>query len=386
MENPQIIAQAPGRINLIGEHTDYNEGFVLPAAIDKTTVVKLKKNEHSSVCHFVAKNVNQSYDFDLNDYQPISSGWQNYVMGVVAELQKLGANLSGFDCEFEGNVPIGSGMSSSAALECSLAYGLNELFDLGFDKWQLIKAAQMAEHHFVGIKCGIMDQFASVMGKKNQVMRLDCRSLEFEYFPLDLGNYQLLLLNTNVSHQLADSEYNKRRTECEEGVAILKQKYPQVQSLRDATYEMLLTMMPKMPGNVASRCRHIITENARVITATNALIEKNFTTLGNLLYQSHDSLQNDYQVSCKELDYLVQQSKDKSYILGSRMMGGGFGGCTINLIEKQFVPAYIEEISIDYHQQFGIELTPYSVSIENGAGLAETIRVNTADRIKERIT
>ena len=371
MKNPHIVAQSPGRINIIGEHTDYNEGFVLPAAINKNTIVQLKKNGHSSICHFLAKNVMETFEFDLTQFQPIKSGWQNYIMGVVAELQKLGAIFTGFDCEFEGNVPIGSGMSSSAALECSLAYGLNELFQLGFDKWQLIKACQMAEHHFVGIKCGIMDQFASVMGKENQVMRLDCRSLDFKYFPLDLGSYQFLLLNTNVSHQLADSEYNKRRAECEEGIAILKNTYPELQSLRDANYQMLLATIDQMPKKVGNRCRHIILENDRVVSATDALLIKDFVTLGKLMYQSHASLQIDYEVSCTELDYLVNQTKDKSYVLGSRMMGGGFGGCTINLIEKKWVNTFIDEMSEHYHQKHGIDLSPYVVSIENGAGLVK---------------
>ena len=353
MENPTIIAQSPGRINIIGEHTDYNEGFVLPAAIDKKTVVQLKKNGQADICKFVANNVQESFGFNLSSFEPLESGWENYVMGVVSELQKIGAKLTGFDCEFEGDVPIGSGMSSSAALECSLAYGLNELFELGFDKWQLIKACQMAEHHFAGIKCGIMDQFASVMGAKNQVMLLDCRSLEFEYFPLDLGDYQLLLLNTNVSHALSDSEYNTRRSECNQGVSIFQQKYPSVQSLRDATEQMLNDCAAEMPEAVFRRCRHIISENNRVLAATEAMKAKDFNKLGALIYQSHDSLQNDYEVSCKELDYLVELSRSKDYILGSRMMGGGFGGCTINVIEKKEVENFIKEASTSYKNKFG---------------------------------
>ena len=367
MENPTIIAQSPGRINIIGEHTDYNEGFVLPAAIDKKTVVQLKKNGYADICRFVANNVNQSFEFNLSSFERLESGWENYVMGVVSELQKLGAKFTGFDCEFEGNVPIGSGMSSSAALECSLAYGLNELFELGFDKWQLIKACQMAEHHFAGIKCGIMDQFASVMGAKNQVMLLDCRSLDFEYFPLDLGDYQLLLLNTNVSHALSDSEYNTRRNECNEGVAIFQKKSPNVKSLRDVTDEILNNCSSEMSERVFRRCRHVVSENNRVLAATDALKTKDFNQLGALIYQSHHSLQHDYEVSCKELDYLVNLSKSKDYILGSRMMGGGFGGCTINIIEKSQVDSFIDEASKSYKTQFGIDLTPYSVDIEDGA-------------------
>ena len=227
----------------------------------------------------------------------------------------------------------------------------------------------MAEHHFVGIECGIMDQFASVMGKKNQVMLLDCRSLEFDYFPFDLGDYQLLLLNTNVSHALADSAYNTRKRACETGVSVIQTVFSEVESLRDATMEMLNTVADKLAENVFRRCRHIILESERVQVATKALVDKDFIKLGDLIYQSHDSLQNDYEVSCKELDYLANWTKDKPYVLGSRMMGGGFGGCTINIIKKDEVDHFINVISTAYKKQFGIDLTPYSVSIEDGAGV-----------------
>ena len=368
MKNPTIITQSPGRINIIGEHTDYNEGLVLPAAIDKKATFRLKKNGTPNSVTITATNLKAVYSFNLNNFQPITAGWENYVMGVVHELQKLGANLTGFDGEFEGDVPIGSGMSSSAALECSLAYGLNELFELGLDKWQLIKAAQLSEHNFVGAKCGIMDQFASMMGKKNQVMLLDCRSLDFKYFPFDLENYQLLLLNTNVSHSLASSEYNTRRAECIEGVAILKKQFPEkdITSLRDVSYDMLEQASTDLPSTIFNRCKHIVSENDRVLQATQALLNKDFVQLGKLVYQSHFSLQNDYEVSCKELDFLVQKTLDKNYILGSRMMGGGFGGCTISIIEKDKVDQFTELAAKNYRTYSGTDLTPYTVSIENG--------------------
>ena len=362
-----IKTQSPGRINIIGEHTDYNDGFVLPAAIDKGTVVHLKKNGTASECSMIALNIGEVAYFDLTNFKPLESGWQNYMMGVVHELQKIGGKLTGFDCEFGGNVPIGSGMSSSASLECSFAFALNELFELGFDKWQLIKAAQMAEHHFVGIKCGIMDQFASMMGKKDQVMLLDCRSLEFEYFPLDLGDYQLLLLNTNVSHSLADSEYNKRRTECEVGVKIIQEKYPTVKNLRDVTLDQLSAFKSTMPLTIFKRCYHVVGENQRVIAATEAMKNKDHQLLGELVYQSHFSLQNNYEVSCTELDFLVQLTLDKTYILGSRMMGGGFGGCTISILKKDMVGIFKTYAAKAYQERFGKDLTPYIVAIEDGA-------------------
>lgn len=368
--NPKtIVVQAPGRINIIGEHTDYNDGYVLPAAVDKKATFRLSKNNTESAVNIYSENIGNHYSFDLNDFKPIQSGWENYVMGVVHELQELGANIGGFDGQFGGDVPIGGGMSSSAALECSLAFGLNELFNLGLHEFQLIKASQMAEHNFVGIKCGIMDQFASVMGKKDQVILLDCRSLEYKYFPFELGDYQMLLLNTNVSHSLSSSAYNTRREECESGVDIIKVKYPDVLNLRDVNLEILEEFKAKMSENVYNRCFHVVTENQRVLDATDALNEGNFSKLGELMYGSHFSLQNDYKVSCVELDFLVNVTLDKDYVLGSRMMGGGFGGCTINLIEKKYVDEFIKLASTKYFKEFGVHLTPYSVSIENGVEL-----------------
>jgi len=367
MENTVITAISPGRINIIGEHTDYNNGFVLPAAIDKKTTFQLKKNNTDTTVNVIAANLNERFSFDLKAFQPLSEGWQNYIMGVVHELQQIGADIKGFDSKFEGDVPIGSGMSSSASLECSLAYGLNELFELGLDKWQLIKASQKAEHNFVGTKCGIMDQFASMMGKKNHVMLLDCQSLEFNYYPLDLGDYQLLLLNTNVEHSLATSQYNLRRATCEEGVALLQKKLPAIHSLRDVSSEDFFKYKELLPEKTVKRCRHVILENERVLAATKALQNKDFGELGKLVYQSHFSLSKDYEVSCPELDYLVQLTMDKDYILGSRMMGGGFGGCTISIIEKKRVDFFIELAARVYKEQFNLELSPYTVSIEDGS-------------------
>ncbi len=364
-----ITVQSPGRINIIGEHTDYNDGYVLPAAIDKKTVASLHHNGQPAQCRITAGNLNETLDFDLNQVEPLAGGWQNYVLGVVHELQKLGAQMQGFEGTFQGDVPIGGGMSSSASLECALAFGLNELFELGLSKAQLIKAAQMAEHNFVGIKCGIMDQFASMMGHKDQVILLDCRSLEFQYFPLELGEYQLLLLNTNVSHSLASSEYNRRRAECEEGVAHIRKKIPDVQQLRDVSLPMLSDFQGNMPETIFARCRHVVSENQRVLEATQALNAGDIQTLGKLLYQSHHSLQYDYAVSCPELDFLVDQTTGLEFVAGSRMMGGGFGGCTINIIEKKYCAEFVEQVSKNYRVRFGIDLTPYTVSIEDGTGM-----------------
>ena len=368
----QITAQAPGRINIIGEHTDYNDGFVLPAAIDRSVKVQIRRNNTAELVNITATDLKESFSFNLAQFQPSSVGWSNYIMGLVHELQQLGANISGFDAVFESNVPIGGGVSSSAALECSFAVALNELFGLALDPWQLIKASQMAEHHFVGIKCGIMDQFASMMGKKDHVMLLDCRSLEFQYFPIDLGKYQLLLLNTNVSHTLASSEYNTRRAECEEGVSLLKKELPEIRNLRDVTTEQLYSAGKHLSKNIFRRCLHVISENKRVLDAASALQSGNRQKLGELLYQSHFSLQNDYEVSCKELDFLVELTINKEYILGSRMMGGGFGGCTINIIEKDQTDSFIDQASTEYRKRFGLALTPINVAAGNGAGIIQS--------------
>lgn len=367
-----ITAQAPGRINLIGEHTDYNDGFVLPAAIDRKMTVRAHRNSTSSTVRLTDSKQQQFFSFDLLDFSSLQQGWPNYIMGVVRELQQLGGVIGGFDAEFESNVPIGSGMSSSAALECSFATALNELFGLGFDKWQLIKASQHAEHNFVGMKCGIMDQFASMMGKKDHAMLLDCRSLTFQYYPLELGDYQLLLLNTNVSHSLASSEYNTRRVECEHGAAILQKEYPGIRNLRDVSLEQVLAQKDKMPEHIFRRCHHVVSENQRVLDATKALTTGDFKTLGELMYRSHFSLQNDYEVSCPELNFLVRQTLNKDYITGSRMMGGGFGGCTINLIEKAGVAAFVEDVSKTYCDHFGIDLTPIEVAIGDGAKVVQS--------------
>ncbi|GAB5553092.1 MAG: hypothetical protein Sapg2KO_26830 [Saprospiraceae bacterium] len=370
---PTVITHAPGRINIIGEHTDYNGGFVLPAAIKKTISVGIRKNGTVKDCTLYAIDLNESFSFSLDQMKPQSLSWANYVLGVISELRKLGAQFTGFDLAFGGNVPFGAGMSSSAALECAVGFALNTLFDLGFDRIQLVKVAQLAEHNYVGTMCGIMDQFASAMGKSNAVFRLDCRSLEYEYFPLELGDFELLFLNTNVSHSLADSAYNARRAACEEGVKILKQRYPEVEMLRDVNIKMLDSVQGQMSEEVYQRCRYIVEEIARVLKACDALQQKDFEELGNLIYQTHYGLQHLYEVSCPELDFLVDATRDKSYILGSRMMGGGFGGCTINLIKKGHAEAFIKEISPLYEAKFGLALTPIITEIGEGARISKAI-------------
>jgi len=363
-QTPRIF-RSPGRINLIGEHTDYNEGFVLPAAIDKEIMAALAINGSDSICHLYAMDLDLSFEFDLNQFEPCTEGWPNYIMGVADQILKNDSKLKGFDCVIGGDVPLGAGLSSSAALECVIGYGLNELFTLGFSKLKIVKIAQKAEHNFAGVMCGIMDQFASMMGKKDAVFRLDCRSLDYDYFPLELGDYQILLINSNVKHSLASTEYNTRRMECEEGIRILKTQFPEINNLRDVNLEMLKRMGEQIPPVTYKRCRFVIEENKRVLDSCEALQGGDIEKFGQLVYGSHMGLSNDYEVSCPELDFLVEQTRDKYYILGARMMGGGFGGCTLNIIRKDKIKTLIDTITPLYKAAFGKEITPIEVAIEN---------------------
>lgn len=366
-----LMIHAPGRINLIGEHTDYNKGFVLPAAIDKGITFAIAANGEATLCRMYAVDLEDYYEFDLHRYEALPRGWQNYIMGVVNEIQKLGHQLQGFDVAFGGNIPKGAGLSSSAALENGLVFGLNEIFQLGIETSRLIQLSQLAEHNFVGVKCGIMDQFASMMGKKDQVIRLDCRSMEFKYVPLVLNNYSLVLCDSDVSHDLADSEYNTRREECEKGLEIFRKSDPNIHSLRDVDLETLLGHQMLMPEVIFRRCRYVVAENNRVLEVCNALEKGNLERVGALLYQGHDGLQHDYEVSCKELDFLVDQTRDKEFVLGSRMMGGGFGGCTINLIRNDKIQTFVEQLAIDYHEKYDKVLKTYRVYPSDGVKLYE---------------
>lgn len=368
----KIKATAPGRINIIGEHTDYNNGFVMPAAINKKTTCIITLLSENESCSLSSKNFNApAYKFQLNNIKPLVNRWENYVLGVINALQKLGANFTPFSIEIDSNLPLGAGLSSSAALECCVAKALNKLFNLGLDDWQLIKASQKAEHTFTGNMCGIMDQFASIKGRQNNLMLLDCQTLEFEYLPFNLGDYQLLLLNTNVSHQLADSEYNLRRQACEKGVSILQKKHTDISSLREVTELILQQNKTALGTNVYNKCLHVVLENERVLKSKVALLNNDFEQLGELMYQSHKSLKNLYEVSCEELDFLVEELKPNCNVLGSRMMGGGFGGCTINIIQKNEVEKITEQISKAYLNKFNKKLSQYTVNISNGASIIE---------------
>ncbi len=365
----QITIESPGRINFIGEHTDYNDGFVLPTAIDKKITFKLKYNDSKNLCNVYSANFKVSFSFDLNHIKISQNEWENYILGVIYEIQQLTDKLKGFDCVFSSDIPVGSGISSSAALECGLAFGLNELFDLGLSKRTIVELSQRAEHNFVGTKCGIMDQYASVMSKKDHVILLDCRSLEHEYIPINIKPYKILLLNTNVAHSLATSEYNTRREECEKGVEIINSKYPDVFTLRDVDEHMLGECIKILPAVIYNRCKYVIEEKSRVLKAVKALKENRLTDFGQLMYNTHEGLSHEYQVSCLELDFLVDYSKSYDTIIGSRMMGGGFGGCTINLIQEDAILDFVKNVSKAYLKKFDIQLTSFEANPREGTSI-----------------
>src|SRR5690606_923663 len=326
-------------------------------------------NGSDRICNVFSKGYDVGFQIDLKAIARSKVEWENYILGVLNEISQKTDKVRGFDCTIESYLPIGSGVSSSAALECGLAYGLNELFDLGLAKLEIVELSQRAEHTFVGTKGGIMDQFASVMGKKGNAILLDCESMEYEYIPIDLDPYKILLLNSNVSHNLATGEYNTRRAECEAGVAVLKKYHPAINSLRMATEKMIREHKDEMGSKVFDRCLYIVQEEQRVLNAVEALKSNNLQKLGSLLYQTHDGLSNLYEVSCPELDFLVDFSKTDDTVLGARLMGGGFGGCTINLVHGDAVESYIQRASKAYREKFGIELTAFEALPSKGTSV-----------------
>lgn len=364
-KNEEVISTSPGRINLIGEHTDYNGGWVLPAAIDKNSIVLLAKNDLSII---------RAYAFDLDEHLeyspdeiPKHQGWNSYIIGVIEEVRKVKKIEGGFDILIGGNVPFGAGLSSSASIECALAYGINELFHLDISKEKLAKICQAAEHHYVGVKCGIMDQYASMMGKSGYALYLDCKTIQHQYIPIDLGEYAFLLCNTNVSHSLASSEYNTRREQCEQGVQILQKYHPNIQYLRDVDEALLKRHRQEIPDIIYQRCLYVVQENDRVNNAISVLECNDLEKLGELMYASHAGLSKMYEVSCPELDFLVEATFEHPSILGSRMMGGGFGGCTLNLIHKDTIDDFIKDVQPRYQREFGKEFSPYIAHIGDGA-------------------
>ena len=363
-----VIFQSPGRINILGEHTDYNEGFVLPAAINKNIYVGIGKRTDNQI-HLFAADFNESFTTDTENIKPATIQWPNYILGVVDQLQKNGHTIGGLNLVIDGDIPIGAGLSSSAAVECAVVFALNETFEFGLSRMQMVPLAQKAEHVFAGVKCGIMDQFASMFGKKNNAIKLDCRSLHFEYIPIKLEGYKIVLFNTNVKHNLAASAYNERRQQCEAGVSMIAQNHPSITSLRDVNISMLKDYVEQADSLIYKRCKYVVQENERLLGACEDLKKGNIKALGEKMYQTHNGLRYDYDVSCKELDFLIDYVKTNAHVAGARMVGGGFGGCTINLVKEEAVEKLIADISIAYQEAMNLPLTAYQVSVENGTGV-----------------
>jgi galactokinase len=362
---PEAIFLSPGRINLIGEHVDYNDGFVMPAAINKYICFAISKTNDAAIT-LVALDLNETYQFKLTDeLKPVNTLWVNYILGVFHQLKNHGLS-QGCQLVFSSTIPMGAGLSSSAALECGVAYAMNKLFDLQLSKQEIALIGQKSEHTFVGVNCGIMDQFASVFGKKNSVIKLDCNTLDYKYYRADFKKYALLLLDSNVKHTHLTSGYNDRRREVEEGLAIIKQRFPKVKTFRDCTEKMVLELHDQLGETRFKRCHFVVNEIQRVGDAAIALKNSDFKKLGELMTQTHQGLSTLYEVSCPELDFLVNAVADDKSVLGARMMGGGFGGCSINLVEKGAEKELIEKITAAYFNAFGIELKAYTVNISKG--------------------
>lgn len=359
-----LLIFSPGRINIIGEHTDYNDGFVFPAAVNKGIYAAFSKSNNNTSKAY-ALDLNDDIEFSTKNISPLpKESWGNYILGVVSEIQKKGKTVPNFNMVFSGDIPAGSGMSSSAALENSVAFGLNELFNLGLTKTEMIFISQKAEHNYVGVNCGIMDQYASMFGIKNHALLLDCRSIEANPFEINFEDYELMLINTNVKHSLSDSAYNDRRAVCEKISKMLGLK-----ALRDATEADLQTIKNQVTDEDYQKALYVIQENSRAEQASKAMAENNLKTLGQLIYGSHRGLQHQYKVSCDELDFLVDEAEKNNQILGARMMGGGFGGCTINLIAKTEVDNFKKHITKVYKDNFNRDCSIYSVELSNGTGV-----------------
>jgi galactokinase len=360
-----LIVRSPGRVNIIGEHTDYNNGFVLPAAIDKAVYVAITPRSDDSI-RLYSGEFDEHFESSLDTLKKTSKGWPNYILGVVDQFRKKSLPVKGFNLVIDGDVPIGSGLSSSAAVECATGFALNEIFSLGLDRMSLALAAQKAEHEFAGVRVGIMDMFASLFGKKDQVIKLDCQSLEYEYVPLKLEGYKLLLLNTNVRHSLGSSEYNTRRQQCEQGVAWIREHVPEVNSLRDANMEMLDRYVKSKDEVIYRRCRYVVGEKERLLSACEDLRHGRLEALGDKMFRTHDGLSKDYEVSCAELDFLVDAVRDKKEVIGARMMGGGFGGCTINIVKEDAIESLVAETGSQYQKYRNRDLVAYVAEIEEG--------------------
>ena len=362
------VYASPGRINLIGEHTDYNGGFVFPGAIDKGIMCEIRPNGTNKVMAY-SIDLKDRVEFDIDDEKGPKASWARYLYGIVQEMKKRGVDVKGFNTAFAGDVPLGAGLSSSAALESCYAYALNDLFgENKVSKWDMVLAGQATEHNYCGVNCGIMDQFASVFGMEGKLMRLDCRSREFEYFPFDPKGYRLVLVDSVVKHELASSAYNDRRKSCENVVAALQKKYPEktIETLRDADWDMLNAVKDEVSEEDMKRATFVLGEKDRVLAVCDALNAGDYETVGKKMYETHHGLSKEYEVSCEELDYLNDIAREDG-VTGSRIMGGGFGGCTLNLVKEDLYDHFIADVKKKYAERYGKEPKIYDVVIKDGS-------------------
>jgi len=383
--NASLVVKSPGRINLIGEHIDYNHGFVLPAAIDKFIEVAIGKRSDGAI-HMVAVDLGETIILPIHNLAPHATVWVNYIIGVVDQVfNNLATNENnfakikedfngGFSICIQGNIPLGAGLSSSAAVECAVLFALNELYNLSLTRMQMALMAQSAEHKFAGVNCGIMDMFASLHGEKNKAILLDCDSLAFTYYPLALNDYSIVLFDTQIKHALASSEYNTRRLECEQGLKIIQEKYPTVKTFRDISLEQVEACLASNDVNrskVYQRCKYVVEEIQRVQLAVQDLAKGDMQAFGKKMFETHKGLSKLYEVSCPELDFLVEATSHNENVLGARMMGGGFGGCTINIIKKSAVEEITKALTANYAKKMHKELAVYITSIEDGTHIVE---------------
>ncbi len=359
---------SPGRINLIGEHTDYNGGFVFPGAVDKGILAEVRPNGTDTVmCYSI--DLKDRVEFKVNDTEGPRATWARFIYGMVQEMKALGAEIKGFNIAFAGDVPLGAGMSSSAAMESCFGCALNDLFaDNKISKWDIVLAGQATEHKYIGVNCGIMDQFASVFGKEGKLMRLDCRSREFEYFPFHPKGYKLVLVNSKVKHELAGSPYNDRRNSCENVVKHIAAKYPdgKYETLRDCSWEQLEEVRQEVGEEDYKRAHFVLGEKDRVLAVCDALVAGDYETVGQKMYETHEGLSKEYEVSCEELDFLNKLAKQDG-VTGSRIMGGGFGGCTINLVKDSLYDKFVADAKTQFAAKYGHEPEVYDVIISEGS-------------------
>ena len=360
----RIFASA-GRINLIGEHTDYNGGYVFPGAIDKGIMAEIKPNGKEKVRAF-SIDYNAECVFGLNEEDKPEELWARYIFGVCRETIKRGGTVKGFDCVFAGDVPLGAGLSSSAALESCFAFAINELYQNGIDKFELAKIGQSTEHNYCGVKCGIMDQFASLFGKKDHLILLNTKTLEHKYYPFNPVGYKLVLIDSKVKHELASSAYNKRRASCENAAKVISKNHPEVEFLSDAKRIWLEEVKGQIPAEDFLRAQYVIGEMQRVLDVCDALERGDYETVGEMMYQTHFGLSHLYEVSCEELDFLNKLAR-KMDVCGSRVMGGGFGGCTINLVKDELYQPFIDAAKKEFTAKFGHEPMVYDVVVSDGA-------------------